>query len=978
MKTSSCITLINIIDGEDGISILSIDEQFSKSNSQTIAPTTNWTNTLPQRNGGEVLWKREVITYSDSSIKTLSAHPITGDKGDLGPQGEISIGLGYKVNHTSLTSSNDGELFAHGFTNGIADNVNGWVYFEGVRYTVLVGYLNPGSVYNTFPYSAYIGVRKSSPSKIVAIRFNNSTKTFKFIDSENNYSDTVDESDWFIIGDFKMINSEMIAFANFYNEGKSLQSIKEEELLKDGKLVIDWSSKTINIKALNNQGFVSFNGSRIYLNAISKTFSQSGEGIIIANLNTNEIKFCKLSLGDTFYNNESVKTINFLDYETFVVITTRHAALIDYSYIKIGEFVIDSSGIVKTALITGGEPLESYLQKAFMKVFKLGNISSTDFEDWLEALDLKTFYQTLVVSNLFVNTLLANNGQFLNTLRISSSNIKEGTVLNDNIDKPSLFEQGILLNQDGSMQANWEGLDAKGYPLSGWKIDGSGRAYFNGATIIGADIKGITAEQIIHKALRTKDQATGQPISLSIPKNEWMANNFLEQLTPNNLNRSNYNISLDGKPFDYFLKTNNTDKYYLYDDNDYSTRIEAGDNDVLHTWTNTFGYPVFVEAQATLVGTMNEIVWEIINGDNPRSLGNQNLQIIAFVLFPNETLQCRGHSWAWFGYKYASVKYVKFYETFKGGRRHFIELNNRRLENILIINSTKIPTNSTILSTTAPAWVDYLYVFVGTTNSFWKTDIVKDSYVDFYVSINSGSQTVIYPVLNDVNRKTSYFKIDCREYKVLTSVSINVSLKGDEYLDGNKNTHTIDAKLDIEFIDIGHAIYLPGNPDSFALFDTERVEKKYLFKDTYYKNSLIINSLNSSSCYSKINKADFIQAVYNSLGTNLQDKWLVTDETKTNELIVDNSPITFNRILISSSSIQIVDANGNIKSLITDIRYNSLSFVATFVDNRESIETGDILPIQTNRIIGTAEKPYQSANINVVNATELHGKVYAS
>ncbi|MDC7249786.1 MAG: hypothetical protein PQJ49_07725 [Sphaerochaetaceae bacterium] len=982
MKASSSITLIHIVDGEDGISVISIDEQFSKSNSVNNIPTSNWIDTIPQRNEGEIIWKREVITYSNASTKILTPHPITGDKGDTGAPGDISIGLGYKINHTSLTSSNDGEIFAHGFTNGVASNVNGWIYYEGTRYTVIVGYLNPGSVYNSFPYSAYIGVRKSTPSTIVAIRFDSYTKTFLFIDSENIYTGTVDDSDWFIIGEFGMSNSELISYASFYNEGKSLAAIKEEELLKSGKLVIEWSANTIDIKALNNQGYISYNGNKIFFQSTSKSFTNKGEGIIIGNLNTHSILFCKVDLGDTLYNSQNVKTINFLDYETDTLITTRHEALVDYGFIKIGEFIIDEMGIVKTASIGEIEPLESYLQKAFMKLFKIGNISSSNFEDWLDALDLKNFYQTLVVSTLFVNSLIANDGQFLNSLKITKDNI-DGE-LNENINAPALFQGGLGLNSDGSIAANWSGLDTNGYPKSGWKINGDGQSFFNGATIINANVKGLTADQISHDALKTIDEVDGATIDFTLNKNEWLSNDLFDNIAPNNIvTRENYNILCDGNSFDYFLKTDSSVQYLLYDTNSYTKSIGAGDNKILHTWTNNYGYPIFVETLATLGGSMNEIVWEITNGSHPRILSKQTQQKVSFILYPNETLRCRGKSWAWWGSQTAKINYVKFYRIFDGGKQHFIEINNRKSVNIYLHDDEENIKIATLLIQIIPSWVDYFYIFLGNSENYaWKSATLgkHGSYVNFSLKINENDSIPISPILDDdtFGRYCSYFIVDCRNYKNDITVKLDTTLRGNEYKDDNGKDKKEGATINVDYIDTGYTISLLNNPRGVALFDTTRREKKYFLNNTYYKNIIDIHSDSSNNHLTKVNKSDFVSNLYNSINSDLRDNWLVLTDSSTHYLTINGNKTYVAQLFITKSYIKAMLQNGDVATLIQDTRYNSLRIYGIVAGSTESIETGHIIPKTINRIIGNSSNPFQSAHINVVNASEVHGKVYAT
>ena len=837
MKASSSITLINIVDGEDGLSVLSIEEQFSISNSRDIEPTSNWSVSPPQRNEGEILWKREVITYSNSTIKILTPYSITGDKGDIGENGP---------------------------------------------------------------------------------------------------------------------------------EGET------------GKLTVVFDLNTITVKPLQNIGFIDYNGTQVNITETSKSFTKGGDGIIIANLNTSEIKFCKLKLGETTYNNNIVQTINIIDYENSTLITTRHSSMINYSYLKIGEFVIDSEGQVKTAAITSYEPIDSYFQKAFMKIFKQGNISSNDFENWLDALELKSFYQTLVVSTLLVNSLLANNGQFLNSLRISENNI-EGT-LNNKLDKPELFKDGITLNTDGSMQANWSGLDENGYPISGWKIEGNGKSYFNGSTMINADVNKITAEQIVHKALKTIDQKNGATINYSLAQNEWLSNDFFNQFDSNHINRNNYNITLNGVSYDYFLKTNNVDQYLLYDTNPYTTKISAHDNKILHTWTNTFGYPIYVTVKATLDGTMNEVVWEIINGTYPRKLCQLSKIEVCFVLFPNEILQCRANSWALWGSQNASVNYVRFHKTFRGGRENFLELNNREAVEITYSQRNENLLSVPITSITIPPWVEYLYIFVGSDNGAYSSES-RGAYVNFKYSINGGTEVDIIPstgASTDVNY-TGYFRIDCSSYNTQITVALTAYLFGDEYEEDGKDK-TAAASLNINYIDFGYSVYISGIPDSFALYDSTRKEKKYFLNNTYYKSDINItmNSINSLSYISKVNKTDFILGLYNYITYDLRDTWLVLTDGIIHTISIDGIDTQLVQLFITSSYIKAIDSNGNTVNLIQEDRYNSLNLYAIVAGSIESIETGHIIPIRDNRVIGTSEKPYQSANINLINATEVHGKVYAS
>lgn len=501
--------------------------------------------------------------------------------------------------------------------------------------------------------------------------------------------------------------------------------------------------------------------------------------------------------------------------------------------------------------------------------------------------------------------------------------------------------------------------------------------FFNGATIINANVKGLTADQISHDALKTIDEVDGATINYTLNKNEWLSNDLLNQFDSNHINRENYNIICDGNSYDFFLKTDNTDQYLIYDTNSYSQVISAGNNKVLHTWTNTFGYPVLVSAKATLGGSLNEIVWEITNGSNPRYLEWVSNTEIVIILRENETLQCRGHSWALWGSQTAYVNYVKFHKTFSGGRQHHLQIFNRELKNILIENNTETQQQISILSINIPSWVDYFYIYIGNFDGNW-CFYDKAAYVNFVYKIDGGEEISISPLINFARGHISYFKIDCTSFNSNINLTLIAYVKGDVYLDDNKNEKKITARLNIRTIDYGAAIYLSGNPDSYALFDTTRREKKYFIKDLYYKNNLVIGSDNSISHLTKVNKADFITSLYNSISSDLRDNWLVLTDSTTHYITIDGVNTNIVQLFITNSYIKAMLSNGEVATLIQETRYYSLSLYCIVAGSTESIETGHIIPKTSNRTIGNSTKPFQSAHINVVNATEVHGKVYAS
>lgn len=62
-------------------------------------------------------------------------------------------GLGMKINYSAFNTSDSGEVYIHGFTNEVAADVDGYVYWNDVRRTVPKGMINPNAI---VPYNRYI------------------------------------------------------------------------------------------------------------------------------------------------------------------------------------------------------------------------------------------------------------------------------------------------------------------------------------------------------------------------------------------------------------------------------------------------------------------------------------------------------------------------------------------------------------------------------------------------------------------------------------------------------------------------------------------------------------------------------------------------------------------------------------------------------------------------------------------------------
>lgn len=185
--------------GDDGISIVEVVPLYKAYNSETApaAPTsavtststgTNvWTKAIPKLTSTYCyLFTCDQIKYSNNTytwttvvadINTASFYEritaaelkVTDDAiastvaskyvNQLAYLRDSSTGLGVKVNHTTLTTSNNGEIYFHGFDDSLADAaVDGWVWWNGEKVTIEAGmWVNPNTSapYNTVIYHVF-------------------------------------------------------------------------------------------------------------------------------------------------------------------------------------------------------------------------------------------------------------------------------------------------------------------------------------------------------------------------------------------------------------------------------------------------------------------------------------------------------------------------------------------------------------------------------------------------------------------------------------------------------------------------------------------------------------------------------------------------------------------------------------------------------------------------------------------------------
>ena len=74
-----------------------------------------------------------------------------GAPGPEGPRGSSSVGLGLKMNYSTFTAVNPGEVYLHGFTDaGDSADVDGFIYYQDVKISVAKRMVNPNAVIDGF------------------------------------------------------------------------------------------------------------------------------------------------------------------------------------------------------------------------------------------------------------------------------------------------------------------------------------------------------------------------------------------------------------------------------------------------------------------------------------------------------------------------------------------------------------------------------------------------------------------------------------------------------------------------------------------------------------------------------------------------------------------------------------------------------------------------------------------------------------
>lgn len=155
-----------------GTSVVSIVTQYYLSSSTVGPQGGEWQTTVPPYKSGYAYWRRDEILWSNSPDPTYttpvldnglidanstaqSANSTAGEAKTAAENAQatadeaserVSPGLGMWINHSSLTTVASGQIYMSGYNNYVPANVDGYIYFNGVKRTITKGVIKPNNI----------------------------------------------------------------------------------------------------------------------------------------------------------------------------------------------------------------------------------------------------------------------------------------------------------------------------------------------------------------------------------------------------------------------------------------------------------------------------------------------------------------------------------------------------------------------------------------------------------------------------------------------------------------------------------------------------------------------------------------------------------------------------------------------------------------------------------------------------------------
>jgi len=143
------------IKGETGISIVSVDVEYAKNNSNKTAPTSGWTTTAPTWESGSYIWQRVKTTYSYGNPTYSEPHCIETDVANSLTNYVASRGQNLVTNGTGLLKDNT-NFPGFSFDGSQAYSSDGSFLYKGPATTLTISENIPVDTNLSYRFSYYI------------------------------------------------------------------------------------------------------------------------------------------------------------------------------------------------------------------------------------------------------------------------------------------------------------------------------------------------------------------------------------------------------------------------------------------------------------------------------------------------------------------------------------------------------------------------------------------------------------------------------------------------------------------------------------------------------------------------------------------------------------------------------------------------------------------------------------------------------
>lgn len=154
-----------------GTGVTSLVTEYYLSSSTAGPQGGSWQTTVPAYKNGYAYWRRDHITWTDgtesyttpvldnglidANSTAQSANSTAGEAKTAAENAQatadeaserVSPGLGMWINHSSLTTVASGQIYMSGYNNYVPANVDGYIYFNGVKRTITKGVIKPNNI----------------------------------------------------------------------------------------------------------------------------------------------------------------------------------------------------------------------------------------------------------------------------------------------------------------------------------------------------------------------------------------------------------------------------------------------------------------------------------------------------------------------------------------------------------------------------------------------------------------------------------------------------------------------------------------------------------------------------------------------------------------------------------------------------------------------------------------------------------------